>query len=392
MRNILHISGMWPNKVELHNGIFVRELVDNQSKYGHRKYFAFVPSKVYRNDFSLRENLRMITVHDPFEGHDVSWGWYPPTIKVSHLKSINLEFGRLMLIGRLAGIIKRHVVGLVHAHVPLIDGLLALELKRKLNIPYVLHCHSGEDRKYCLEDSELRALVTDVFRNASGVIANSSRTLTLVKRCIGQFSGVAKVIPFGVEANELSVYSRQENTNIKVVGVGNLTKQKRFDLLLQAMTKSRFQDRMELTIIGEGPERASLERLAHDFGIDPQVTFRGLLANWEVRNELIRHDIFVLPSVNEGFGVVYLEALAAGIPTIGVKGQGCEDIAAKGEGILLAEPDNIADLTAKIDFLIDQPDVRLRMGQEGKRVVREWYSWPDIVREYDGLYDSIARI
>ena len=94
--------------------------------------------------------------------------------------------------------------------------------------------------------------------------------------------------------------------------------------------------RPEYLVIGDGPRREALERLAGELGLGDRVRFIGQLPNPDAVARAAACDLFVMPGVEEPFGVAFVEAMAAGLPAIGSRGEGGpEDIAAAGAGMVL---------------------------------------------------------
>jgi len=123
------------------------------------------------------------------------------------------------------------------------------------------------------------------------------------------------------------------------VSIGRLEPVKGFDLLLHALAAIRFHGRPAcLAIVGEGPERATLEQMAVDLRISANVRFDGFLE--DVTPALAAADIFVLASRNEGMGRVFIEAMAAGRPVIGPRVGGVPQVIREGETGWLVEPEN----------------------------------------------------
>ena len=130
------------------------------------------------------------------------------------------------------------------------------------------------------------------------------------------------------------------NKKIKLVSIGYLRFLKGFDLLIEALS---FLDgsytNWELTICGEGPERYNLQLLINNKGLEKKIFLVGRKGKDEIHNILKTSDIFVLPSRSETFGVVYIEAMACGLPVIASKCGGPEEFVTPDVGMLINKDD-----------------------------------------------------
>ena len=136
----------------------------------------------------------------------------------------------------------------------------------------------------------------------------------------------------------------------RIVTVGSLIARKRHGDVLRALWLLREEHpALEWIVVGDGPERGAVERLAQELGLGDRVRFTGPLAHEEAVAQA-RRGVFVLPSVDEAFGVAYVEAMAGGVPAIGCRGEdGPEEIAAAGDGIRLVPPAEPEALAAELD-------------------------------------------
>ena len=102
-------------------------------------------------------------------------------------------------------------------------------------------------------------------------------------------------------------------------------------------------------MVGDGPERPALERLAAELGVERRVELHAASCRPRGARARSRPTVFVLPSVDEAFGVAYVEAMAAGVPAIGCRGEaGPEEIRASGGGIRLVAPGDPESLAAEL--------------------------------------------
>lgn len=165
--------------------------------------------------------------------------------------------------------------------------------------------------------------------------------------------------------------------SVHVASVSNLIALKGIDDNLHALhrlkaTLSRTDWRY--SIVGDGPERARLEALVTALGLDDQVRFLGRLSYAETMAVMASADIFSVPSWGEAFGIVYLEAMARGCPTIGCLDNGAADIITSGVDGFLVPPKNPQALAAIFETLIADPELRRRIGEAARRTARG-FTW-----------------
>ena len=161
-----------------------------------------------------------------------------------------------------------------------------------------------------------------------------------------------------------------------MVTVAHLVARKRHETVLRAMALIDPTRRPEYLVIGDGPCREGLERLAGELGLADRIRFLGQLPNPEAVARAAECDLFVLPGVEEPFGVAFVEAMAAGLPAIGSRGEGGpEDIAAAGEGMLLVEPGDAPGLASMIDRLSADRDELRRLGAAARQTVAANFTW-----------------
>jgi len=178
-----------------------------------------------------------------------------------------------------------------------------------------------------------------------------------------------------------------------LVTVGNLIARKRHADVIEAMAMLRDRwPQLRYTIVGDGPERAALHALASARGLADRVTLRGRLSHADAVAEARRASLFVLPSVAEAFGVAYVEAMAAGVPAIGVASEdGPAEIAGAGGGIELVPPRDPRALAGTIDALLSDAG-RLTSLRDAARdtVVRE-FTWERCAEGVEAVFEELMR-
>jgi len=162
-----------------------------------------------------------------------------------------------------------------------------------------------------------------------------------------------------------------------LVTVGHLVARKRHADVLRAMWLLR--DRMPVlryVVIGDGPEREPLERLAEHLGLTDQIDFTGQLPHTDALARMRHAHVFVLPSTDEAFGVAYVEAMASGMPAVGALGEpGPEEITGAGDGMVLVPPGDPEMLAGAIEELFAEPRRRAALGALARATVERAFSW-----------------
>lgn len=180
----------------------------------------------------------------------------------------------------------------------------------------------------------------------------------------------------------------------RLVTVAHVVPRKRHEDVVRALWVLR--DRhpgARYRVIGDGPERPALARLAAELGVDDRIEWRGQLPHAEALEAAREADLFVMPSVDEAFGVAYVEAMASAMPAVAAMGEpGPQEIAAVGEGIVLVPPGDVSALADAIDALLSDPGRRRTLGVAARRTVAESFTWErcgrQTLRAYRGVVDG----
>jgi glycosyltransferase involved in cell wall biosynthesis len=177
-----------------------------------------------------------------------------------------------------------------------------------------------------------------------------------------------------------------------LVFVGRITMQKGLTYLLEALRELIHAGTpVRLTIIGAGADLDKLKHIVKDYSIESHVTFLGEIANERITDYLLTHDIFVLPSLYEGFGVALVEAMATGLPVIVTRCGGPEFLVDDTCG-RICEPGSIESLTAAILELLSMKREDLgKIGTSARRKVMATYDIENIAREYIKLFQRCVE-
>jgi teichuronic acid biosynthesis glycosyltransferase TuaC len=276
---------------------------------------------------------------------------------------------------------------LVHAHnaVPAGDAVR----RAAPGVPLVVSVHGGD--VYATSASRVGArAVRDTLAHARLVLANSAGT---ARRCAEHGARATRVVHLGASVPPASVPPAPdvlpasvspapdvlpaESAGTTLVTVGHLIARKRHADVIAALARLRGRHPdLRYVIVGDGPERERLRALAASLGVADRVELRGQLPPERAAACGREATLFVLPSIDEAFGVAYVEAMAGGVPAIGCRGEdGPEEIAAAGGGIALVPRGDVESLATQIDALLTDRDRRTALGREAAATVRHAFTW-----------------
>lgn len=326
---VMIVSRGYPSKQYPMNGIFEWDQAKALSQAGHQVIFAVVDMRsIRRRRHWGFEKIRQ----DGVEIRAVNWpvGAVPVKLMLrlmthalrSLYDRIEQEFG---------------VPDVVHAHF-LDQNYAAAMLCREKNIPLVVTEHTSGMNVPVLS-KELRQIAKKAYEGADICLAVSS----VFCRNLEQATGVPFHVIENIVDTKLFRYIPQiaeERERFTFVAAGNLISRKGYDLLLTSFAEIVPEfPHCALSIFGGGEERQALEQQAAMLSIENQVRFYGSTSREVIATAYGRADAFVLPSRRETFGVVYIEAMAAGLPVIATACGGPEDFVTAQDGYLIAVED-----------------------------------------------------
>ena len=280
----------------------------------------------------------------------------------------------------------------INAHWLIPQGFVAVLVAPLIGAKTIVSIHGSD--VFTLNGKYMRKVKRFVLQRANMVITNSSATQT---KCTELWPGREyPVIPMGVDVGKFAA-PRRKHDGFSILFVGRLAPNKGVRYLCEAVALLREQYRdMHLDIVGDGPERAGLEQFIADNGLQGTVAFAGWVQPAELPECYARANAFVGPSVEdergtrEALGLVFAEALAAGVPVVTTDGGGIKDIVQdKVNGLVVPQRDAraIADALA---YLHDHPREAIAMGERGRTMVREKFSWGSVVERYNDVFDKLV--
>lgn len=196
-----------------------------------------------------------------------------------------------------------------------------------------------------------------------------------------------KVIANGVDLKQFLVKDKKENT---IITISRLVEKNGVGDLIEAMVmvRNKILD-VKLMIIGSGPLERSLKLKIKNLNLENNVEFLGEISNDQLPQYLAKASIFVRPSLSEGLGTAFLEAMAAGLPIVGTSVGGITDFLKDGETGLFCNPKDPESVADKIVMLIENDELRNKLAENGRKLVEEKYNWDKIAKEFENVYSRI---
>jgi len=165
--------------------------------------------------------------------------------------------------------------------------------------------------------------------------------------------------------------NRTHGSQVRFLYVGELTPRKGVDLLIRAFARLlESVPESLLVLIGKGVDRESLESLAKTLGCENSVIFKGSVPYESVPTEMVSHDVFVLPTRLDVFGLVVAEAVACGLPVICSRYAGVANDLVRENG-LIVDPKNLDEMASAMEKMARSPEMRIRMAEAGKSILQK---------------------
>ena len=297
---------------------------------------------------------------------------------------VSLSFHRNRQIKRL---LDDEEFDVVHMHEPLfpVPPVAALRFSKALNVG-TFHAYARRSRGY----RGFRPLLKRWYGNLHGKIAVSKPAAELVAR---YYPGEFKIIPNGIDLAHFSAdappFERFMDGKLNILFVGRMEMRKGLRFLLAAFARLKWEyPQLRLIVVGPGRLDAASERILGERYVEDVEVIGGV-----PYDDLPRYyrtaDIFCSPATGgESFGIVLLEAMAAGTPVLASNIPGYAGVVDNGETGLLFEPKDEVSLANAIVSLMQQPELRARMAAKG-RVHVQRFSWDRVASEVLSYYDQL---
>ena len=281
----------------------------------------------------------------------------------------------------------------VHAHTEW-AAYSAVPVSNSMGLPVVVTLHSGDTTPQIVALAKRRGRLTRTLGAATRV-AIVGRPLRAYLADFGVDGRNVSVVPNGfvLPADLQEAGGPDWTGELRLVTVSVLTRPKAVDVGLRGLASARRSGvAATYDIVGEGPERAKLERLAAELGLTQHVRFHGLLPHLEAMRMLQGAHLFLLPSYREAFGVAALEGMAAGALVVAVEGQGPADFVTHTQTGLLVPPQDAEAIGDAIRWVDSERETAAGVARAGRARAREGFTWDEHGRRLLELYSPLRDL
>lgn len=297
---------------------------------------------------------------------------------------LNQRLTKTALNHRIIKKIQKFKPEIIHVHTFGIDSGVGIFLKEKMGIPLVITTH-GSDLEIPMKDNKTEKIAYFI-READYIVTISDKLSRMVQMIYPDI--LVKTILNGCDIKKCKVAEKKRRS---ILFVGNLISQKNANLVIKtyAKLKQKYSD-FELTIIGDGIEKNKLQSLCKNYNINKDVVFTGRIPNKDVIEYMSNCEYFVMPSINEGFGIVYIEAMASGCITVGTKGEGIDGFIINGENGFLCRPEE--EEIYSVILKCEENEVLRRSISQKAYEKAHLLTWKENAFEYLKLFEELLGL
>jgi len=237
----------------------------------------------------------------------------------------------------------------------------------------------------------IKPIVGSILRGATRYFAVSNKVADTMSERLNLPRALFVNTPNSVDFSVIDRYHWKgpESDGVpRIVTMGRFSWEKDHATLIRAFALLRRTRPAELVLIGDGPLKESYRQLAKSLGVAQDVTFTGWLA--EPFSVLSNGNVFVLPSLSEGFGLALAEAMGAGLPCISTRCQGPQEIIQDGENGILVDIGDPEGMAAAMEMILSNPERAAILARRGAETARERYSAESQIRVLERIFENSA--
>ena len=376
---VLVISEVFPTLESPQYGVFIKQQMDAFCQLGN-EYEVIIPVRGNTNEYKLTEIYKGVSCikYKPFRYDllsNIACGCFVRAVK---------EYSE----GKGFDLIAIHIVG---------DSILksVISFAKTIKVPVVTHYHGLNvwtefTTKHPLREKYYALRREKSLENVDGVVCVSEKVSAIIRE---RLSGIPIYTVYnGVNTELFSSQEHKEHCGaLRISAVGNLIPIKGFKYLIQSVCEAKklgINTRVE--IVGDGFDKIKLQDLCKRLKVNETVTFHGKLPYDKVAQIMRESDLFILPSYYEALGCVYLEAMACGIPAVGVRGMGIDEIIIDGENGFLVKPKSVEDIVSVLCRVQDNPELLSNLGARARETAH-LYTWDNSAKVLKDAYENCLK-
>lgn len=273
---------------------------------------------------------------------------------------------------------------IIHAHGILFGGRIGVRFKERCKVPLVITTHGGDTDVSLTEGQKETAL--RICDCADRIVAVSPLYMEKTRQ-IGTKTPLLCIL----NGFNLSYAVKAEKKAYSLLQVSSFIKRKHTDLTIRAAAElKKTFPALTLTLIGCGVEQENLEKLVRELKAESYVNFTGFLSNADVMRKMAESEIFLLPSTEEGFGIVYTEAMASGCITVGTEGEGIDGVIRNGVNGFLVKPNDVQSIVETVSRCFKNPKEAKKAAENGQASAKG-LSWERNAAEYLKLFEALRK-
>ncbi len=298
---------------------------------------------------------------------------------------------------------------IIHLETPNTIASEALDAALKFNIPLIATCHiMPENISGTLPflPSKMGKMIGNLYMKQAIKVYNKVSLVTaptpIGTAILQAYNITSPTMPLsnGIDLEAFHIPSKEEQEKFlkkynfpldpMILYIGRLDKEKKVNILIEALQYIKKSQPFHVVIEGKGQQMENLENSIQKLGLQNKVSFIGYIAEEELCALYSLAAIFVMPSTAELQSLVTMEAMALGLPVIGAKAGALPYLIKPDENGFLFEPDDPIDLAQKLQQLLENPDLRQRMGKKSLELIKE-HDINNIIEKIEGLYAKIIN-
>jgi glycosyltransferase involved in cell wall biosynthesis len=273
------------------------------------------------------------------------------------------------------------------------DGYTAMRMSKQYKIPYVVTVR-GTDLLTLKSYPGVRGYLFETLKKATRVIVPSERIKSQLGNFFPQIRSI--VIPNGIDVGEFEHLNSIQMSGLEgkkiIVSVCNLNKDKGIEINVRAVAEIiKTRQDFHYIIVGDGAEGENLRSIVNELQLNSFVTFVGKQSHVKALEYINKSDVFSLPSWNETFGLVYLEAMYLKKPIVATFNDGIDGVALDGVHGYFAHKQNVPEVAEALKRLLSSEQLRIEMGSKGHEEVIKNYTWQKIAEKIAKIYQEVIN-